>query len=712
MFGRVTEEIKKCIKNQISKKVQGEIAMFKKSFAILLSCCMLAGSFSVSGYAADVSAGCETARPVNANDGVMNTKQYTMGTKVSGTLSKEIKGDTYNFTLAESGRISLDFTGEFRGVRLKFYNPAGENVGDDNTYYGQDASTGLVRETQELDLTKGNYQFIVERNTNTSSGIDWGDYEFTMTFTSAQESFPEEMGGSDDSLADSNVINLDTSYKGQIAHNEDGDFYKFTIPSSGKAALNFTGYLRNMCIRLYDSNYKEVWDSGSKRWNESTHLILISEELNLLKGTYYLKMESLLKDYTGNYEFGVNFTSAEESFEEAVGGNGNDNHTTSSEIKTNTQYKGQLAINEGSDFYKFTVKETGSVDVNFSGTMYRVCLHIYDSSVKEVWKVNGRFDDDIGVNLINETVDLTSGSYYFLVEKGGDSLQYTGNYSFSIATEEAKPITGVSVSPASLTLTEGETGTLAASVVPADTTDDKTITWKSGNTAVATVDQNGKVTAVAAGTTTITATAVNGKSASCQVTVKKEEVTVEPKLPFTDFGVGVWYYETVKDVYNKGLMTGLTDTIFGPNDKLARAQFATILWRMEDEPAVTFEQKFPDVITGQFYTESVLWAANAGIVTGYTDTGKFGPGDNINREQIAVMMFRYANYLGLDTSQRADFSSYPDAANVNSFAKDAMSWCVANGIITGDNGRLNPQGETVRAVCATIISRFYSAYDL
>ena len=184
------------------------------------------------------------------------------------------------------------------------------------------------------------------------------------------------------------------------------------------------------------------------------------------------------------------------------------------------------------------------------------------------------------------------------------------------------------------------------------------MTWTSANPEIATVN-NGTITGVAAGTTTITA--VCGKaSASVAVTVTANE-PIEPtdpeepdnpddpaepeiNLPFTDVPKGAWFYGTVADVYEKGLMTGLTDTIFGPNDKLARAQFATILWRMEDEPAVAFEQKFPDVPDSQFYTKAVLWAADAGIVTGYTDTGKFGPGDNINREQMAVMMFRYADY--------------------------------------------------------------------
>lgn len=186
------------------------------------------------------------------------------------------------------------------------------------------------------------------------------------------------------------------------------------------------------------------------------------------------------------------------------------------------------------------------------------------------------------------------------------------------------------------------------------------------------------------------------------------EVTlnIREALPYTDVPADAWYIDTVADVYEKGLMTGLDETTFGPSDFLARAQFATILYRMEDEPDVTFEQKFPDVTTGQFYTESVLWAADAGIVTGYTSNGYFGPSDNINREQMAVMMYRYAKYKGYDTSAQANLNTFPDHASVNVFAKEAMSWCVAEGIITGDKGNLSPQKSANRAECATIITRY------
>lgn len=103
-----------------------------------------------------------------------------------------------------------------------------------------------------------------------------------------------------------------------------------------------------------------------------------------------------------------------------------------------------------------------------------------------------------------------------------------------------------------------------------------------------------------------------------------------------------------------------------------------------------------------------------GVVNGYSNTGKFGPADNINREQMAVMMYRYAQFLGKDTSESADYGRFSDGTAVNEFAKQAMSWVVGTGIISGkDNGtRLDPQGNANRAECATIIMRFLEHYNL
>lgn len=183
---------------------------------------------------------------------------------------------------------------------------------------------------------------------------------------------------------------------------------------------------------------------------------------------------------------------------------------------------------------------------------------------------------------------------------------------------------------------------------------------------------------------------------------------VEPeKLPFTDVEEDDWYYSYVRGVYEKEWMTGMTDTTFAPAENLSRAQFATILYRMAGCPEVSGESGFLDVKEGEFYTDAVTWAKNAGVITGYNDTC-FGPDDDITREQIATLMYRYAQYQGKEILPGADLDKFPDGDKVSEFAEEAMKWCVSTGLIQGNglDQTLAPQDKVARAVCATIILRY------
>ena len=179
---------------------------------------------------------------------------------------------------------------------------------------------------------------------------------------------------------------------------------------------------------------------------------------------------------------------------------------------------------------------------------------------------------------------------------------------------------------------------------------------------------------------------------------------------FNDVRKSDWFCDAVAYVKGNGLMTGLNGTTFGPDQSLARAQFAVILHRMNGEPEVAYTAKFADVPDGEWYTSAVLWANSVGVVNGYTDSGLFGTADKINREQMAVMMYRYAKYLKYDVSKKEDFSRFEDAAMVSRYAEDAMQWAVGNGIITGKNNGtiIDPLGNAARAECAAIIQRFIS----
>ena len=194
----------------------------------------------------------------------------------------------------------------------------------------------------------------------------------------------------------------------------------------------------------------------------------------------------------------------------------------------------------------------------------------------------------------------------------------------------------------------------------------------------------------------------------------KATVTIEndvQTLPYVDVAEDDWYYEAAAYNYNQGFMTGLDKTHFGPEEKLPRAHFAAILYAMSGKPDGMYENPFKDVEEKMWYTDAVLWANKTGVVTGYTGE-VFGPADSITREQMAVMLYRYAGYLGYDTDKKAELDRFDDAEKVSGFARDAMEWAVEHGIISGKGkgAILDPQGSTSRSECAAVIWRFRKAY--
>ena len=193
-------------------------------------------------------------------------------------------------------------------------------------------------------------------------------------------------------------------------------------------------------------------------------------------------------------------------------------------------------------------------------------------------------------------------------------------------------------------------------------------------------------------------------------TMPNGQVTVtvtfaETPLPFTDVTEGDWFYDAVRYAYETGLMDGVGDSLFAPNSETTRAQLVTILYRLAGQPAVSGDLIFTDVEVGTWYTDAVAWAAENGIVNGTTDT-TFAPGEDITREQLVTVLYRYAESKGYDVSASADLSGYPDAGQVQDYAQPAMAWAVAEGIVEGMDGNLNPTGDATRAQIATILMRF------
>ena len=187
-----------------------------------------------------------------------------------------------------------------------------------------------------------------------------------------------------------------------------------------------------------------------------------------------------------------------------------------------------------------------------------------------------------------------------------------------------------------------------------------------------------------------------------------EDKPEEPDEPFIDVDENDWFYDSVTYVYSEGMMDGVSDTQFAPNSNLTRGMVVTMLYRLEDEPRVTGSSGFDDVASGAWYADAVAWAAENGIVNGVSDA-EFAPNDNITREQLAAILYRYAEYNDYDVSGRDDLSEFTDRSSISSYALDAMRWAVDEGLITGiTDTTIEPQGTATRAQAATMFMRFMS----
>ncbi len=384
-----------------------------------------------------------------------------------------------------------------------------------------------------------------------------------------------------------------------------------------------------------------------------------------------------------------------------------------------------------------------------------------------------------------------------------------GSYSADCTVTVKNLVTDLKLSSTNLKMEALDEVTLTLNISPEDA-ENKSVAWSSSDENVATVDQNGKITAKSKGTAVITVTAQDdgGASANCNVTVANnayvcaEPLQLESPHNYENACTDAWYYTQngakalnvtfdeqteieadfdwlyiydkegkqvgkytgtelagktitvsgdtvkiqlasdnagnawgfkVKDisivkailgdvpedswkyihaqyVYEKGLMNGMGsdangNVIFGPDVNLTREQFAQILYNAEKTPEMAYTNRFTDVPDGQWYTKAVLWAAENGIVSGYPE-GDYGVGDKITREQLAVMLYNYAQYKGYDISAQTSFDAFADASKISGWANKQLKWAVANKIVNGDGTNLNPLGSATRAECAAMLRNF------
>jgi len=314
-----------------------------------------------------------------------------------------------------------------------------------------------------------------------------------------------------------------------------------------------------------------------------------------------------------------------------------------------------------------------------------------------------------GTRITTDTVFTESTTVYaHWTYTGGDSGGVTGDNSSSGGSSPSGSnsssntisipiVAGGKISVNPKTAVKGTTVTITVTPDSGYELDGITVKDSKGNTLELTDKGGGKYTFK------MPDCAITVSAAFKQIDNSSTTTTVSDwSNPFTDVAASAWYYDAVKFACEGGLMNGISSIQFAPDANLSRAQLAQILYNKEGKPAVSGSSIFTDVTASAWYSDAVIWAAANNIVGGYGN-GQFGPDDNITREQLAAMLWRYSGSPAA-TNKELRFN---DAGQISGYALDALRWAVENGIINGyGNGQLAPQGLATRAQVAQMLKNY------
>ena len=380
------------------------------------------------------------------------------------------------------------------------------------------------------------------------------------------------------------------------------------------------------------------------------------------------------------------------------------NVTADSGVTAKPQFPGSVTL-EG------TAQVGGTLTAQVTGTPEGVQLCYQWQSADSI---GGPYSTIAGANGATYTLTSQEAGKYIRVSVTDGSGAYGGSLIATMDSAVSTPSSGGSSRPTyPPTVTDTAGGDTSVAPARPHKGDTVTITPKpdQGNEvdSVTVTDRNGdpvKVTDKGDGTYTFTQP--TGK-VTISVTFRDKET---PGLPFVDVAPDTWYFDAVRYAYENSLMVGTSPTAFSPNGMTTRAQIVTILWRLVDSPAGEAPVDFADVDPAAWYGEAVRWAAGQGIVGGYGN-GSFGPNDPVTREQLAAILYRFAQHMGYDTEGQADLSGFTDLTQVSTYAREAMAWCVDAGLLSGTSPTtLSPRGQATRAQTAAVLMRLCQGYGM
>ena len=335
-------------------------------------------------------------------------------------------------------------------------------------------------------------------------------------------------------------------------------------------------------------------------------------------------------------------------------------------------------------------------------------------------KVYFAITDEVGSNgkvEFTEPADPTLSGYTFRywdypsnVTVSGDKVYLTpvkDQNTYTFVAKFSKNSSTPSVTEYSVTVKKTDNGSASVSPKRAEAGDKVTINVDPDKgyvvDAVVVTDKDGdKITVTKKSDTKYTFTMPKSR-VDVKVTFKAEQPS---DIPFVDVVKDAWYYPAVEYVYNNDLMNGTNGGLtFEPNVNLNRAMMAAVLYNMEGGPACDKSGLFSDVADGMWYTDAVNWAASNNIVSGMPD-GTYAPNQVLTREQMASILYRYAEYKGIKTDARADLGKFTDGTTTSAWATDVVQWAVAEKLINGVGTELQPKGTASRAQVATVLMNY------
>ena len=341
-----------------------------------------------------------------------------------GAIDEKGKYDIYHLTLAQAGRLSINMTAYLKCNTVQIWTEDETIISSDNAKWNTNTKRSV--NTYEKDLAAGRYYIKVCGD----NGYDYstGTYKMILSFTSAGENFAEP----NNDFASAADITIPATIQGQIALNDEKDFFKFQVTDAGTLKMHMTSYMQYYCVLIYDASGEQVYYSGNNQWNKNLKKLEKDETADLAPGTYYMLVDGQnyhggnYHTYTGNYNLALSFENADVTYTQA-----DDDFASAYNLALGQEVKGHIALNDKEDIMTFTLAREEELVLNMTSYMEEYVVSFYDNSGKNEDKVSGIWNESLGYVTGQHSIKLDAGKHYLKVT-GKDS---TGKYTLKLAAK-------------------------------------------------------------------------------------------------------------------------------------------------------------------------------------------------------------------------------------------------------------------------------------